>query len=61
MIFLDNFLNLIKTIFSKKKYKLVDCYRDFEGMDTFTGVVKDKWGDVAYYLNGKRISCTKTI
>ena len=50
---MDNFLNLIKTIFSKKKYKLVDCYRDFEGMDTFTGVVKDRNNTIVYYVNGK--------
>ena len=33
--------------------KLVEDFLSFEGKDTFTGVVKDKDGDVAHYLNGK--------
>ena len=32
--------------------KLVDCLMNFEGMETFTGVVKDK-DSVAYYVNGE--------
>ena len=34
--------------------KLVTSSLNFEGMDTFTGVVKDKYGAIVYFLNGKR-------
>ena len=34
--------------------KLVAHSFDFEGKETFTGVVKDKYNTVAYYLNGNR-------
>ena len=33
--------------------RLVHSYLDFEGRKTFTGVVKDRNGTVADYLNGK--------
>lgn len=33
--------------------KLVDYYYDFEGQETFTGVVKDEYGTIAHYVNGK--------
>ena len=32
--------------------KLVNDVLDFIGMETFTGVVKDKDGNIVYYLNG---------
>jgi len=37
----------------KDNPKLVEDYYDFEGRETFTGVVKDTFNDIAYYLNGK--------
>ena len=33
--------------------KLVKLYDDFKGMETFTGVVKDKYDDIAHYVDGK--------
>ena len=32
--------------------KLVKYFYDFEGMEYFTGIVKNKDGDIAYFLNG---------
>lgn len=33
--------------------KLVEYYYEFEGLETFTGVVKDSNHDIAYYVNGE--------
>ena len=33
--------------------KLVDCRDNFKGMETFTGVVKDQYDDIAHYVDGK--------
>ena len=33
--------------------KLVKDYYSFKGRENFTGVVKDKGGDIVYFLNGK--------
>ena len=39
--------------YTKDNPKLVeDCF-DFKNKQTFTGVVKEKCGDIAYYLNGE--------
>ena len=40
-------------IYTKDNPKLVTNYFMFEGKKTFTGVVKNKNGDIVYYLNGK--------
>ena len=40
-------------IYTKDNPKLVKNCFIFEGKDTFTGVVKDKKGNIAYFLNGK--------
>ena len=38
--------------YTKENPKLVDRFFDFEGMETFTGVVKDNLDIFAYYENG---------
>ena len=38
-------------IYTKENPKLVTYCLDFEGMSTFTGVVKDKNNTIVYYLN----------
>ena len=38
--------------YTKENPKLVNFYGSFEGRETFTGVVKDKYGDIIYHLNG---------
>ena len=35
------------------EYTIVDAYCFFDGCMTFTGVVKDKYGTIAHYLDGK--------
>jgi len=39
-------------IYTKDNPKFVNIYYDFEGVETFTGVVKDKDNTIVYYLNG---------
>lgn len=33
--------------------KLIKVFLSFEGKDAFTGVVKDKYGTIAHYVDGK--------
>ena len=40
-------------IYTKDNPKLVGFFLDFEDKDIFTGVVKDRYNTIAYYLNGK--------
>ena len=40
-------------IYTKDNPKLVENIFYFESINAFTGVVKDKDNDIAYYLNGK--------
>ena len=39
-------------IYTKDNPKLVETFIYFEDVETFTGVVKDKRNNIAYYLNG---------
>ena len=40
-------------IYTKNNPKLVEYCYGFEGIETFTGVVKNKNNDIVYYVNGK--------
>ena len=40
-------------IYTKNNPKLIESIYYFENKETFSGVVKDQYGDIAYYLNGK--------
>ena len=40
-------------IYTKEYPKLVDDFSAFEGINSFTGIVKDKYDTIAYYLNGE--------
>jgi len=40
-------------IYTEENPKLVEYFFSFEGKETFTGVVKDKYNNITYYVNGK--------
>ena len=54
IVFNNGEVTIINEVKISSEYiKMVNYYCDFEGIEAFTGVVKDIYGNTAYYVDGK--------